>query len=127
MRRQASGDGAEWDGLVGPFTSSDGVQVRLGVTRETVDAMTRDRRLLRVVSADGIDLYPLSQFDGNHILPSLPRVLGLFPEDMDSWTVAGWFHSPDAELGEPPLDALRHGEEARVLAVARTAVRSLGS
>lgn len=117
-----------WMELVGPATRSTGVQARLGITRQAVAGRARRRRLLRVISADGHHLYPLWQFRGHSVLPGLPEVLALFPESLiDGWTLAAWLRTPDPELGASPLDALVRGEQARVLAVARTATRSLGA
>ena len=36
-----------WDELIGPFVRSDGVQARLGITRQAVAAKAARRRLLR--------------------------------------------------------------------------------
>jgi hypothetical protein len=117
-----------WDELVGPFTLSDGVQARLGITRQAVAAKAGRRRLLRVISADGVHLYPLWQFDGNRVVAGLPEILALFPEEaVDGWTLAGWLRTPEPELGEPPMAALARGEAARVQAAARMAARSLAA
>lgn len=117
-----------WDELAGPFTASDGVQARLGITRQAVAAKAARRRLLRVITADGLHLYPLWQFEGNRVVTGLPEVLALFPEDaVDGWTLAGWLRTPDPDLGESPVDALRRGEVARVRPVARTAARALAA
>jgi hypothetical protein len=117
-----------WDELVGPFTLSVGVQARLGITRQAVAAKASRRRLLRVISADGVHLYPLWQFDGKRLLAGPPEVLALFPEDaVDGWTLAGRLRTPDPELGESPLDALARGEAARVQIIARMAARSLAA
>ena len=116
----------EWDDLIGPFTTSDGVQSRLNVTRQTVATQAAQRGLLRVITAEGRHLYPTWQFRGSQVLPGLSDVLHHFPEEaVDGWTVAGWLRTPDADLGEPPLDALRRGAIARVQEVARTAARAL--
>jgi hypothetical protein len=115
-----------WDELVGPFTQSDGVQARLGITRQAVAAKAARRRLLRVVTADDVHLYPVWQFDRNTVVAGLPEVLSLFPEDaVDGWTLAGWLRTADPDLGEPPLDAIARGEVSRVLPVARAAARAL--
>lgn len=115
-----------WDKLVGPFTRSEGVQARLGITRQAIAGKARRRRLLRVISADGKHLYPLWQFRGNRVLPGLPEVLAMFPEDaVDGWMLAGWLRTLEPELGESPLDALMRGEGAEVRVVARLAARSL--
>jgi hypothetical protein len=117
-----------WDELVGPFTLSDGVQARLGITRQAVAAKASRRRLLRVISADGVHLYPLWQFEGSGVVADLPEVLALFPEDaVDGWTLAAWLRTPDPELGESPFDALARGETDRVRVVARMAARALAA
>lgn len=117
-----------WDELVGPFTRSEGVQARLGISRQAVAAKAARRRLLRVVTSDGLHLYPVWQFEGNGVVAGLPEVLSHFPEDaVDGWTLAGWLRTVEPELGEPPYDALVRGETARVLAIARAAAAALGA
>lgn len=115
-----------WDDLIGPCTTSEGVQSRLNVTRQAVAARAARRSLLRVITADGKHLYPTWQFRGSQVLSGLSDVLQLFPEEaVDGWTVAGWLRTPEADLGERPLDALKRGATARVLEVARTAAKAL--
>lgn len=117
-----------WDELVGPFLRSEGVQARLGITRQAVSAKAARRRLLRTITSDGEHLYPLWQFDGDHLVAGLADVLALFPEHaVDGWTLAAWLRTPDPDLGEPPCDALLRGEVDPVRAVARTAARSLAA
>jgi hypothetical protein len=117
-----------WDDLVGPFLRSDGVEARLGITRQAVAARAARRRLLRVVTADAVHLYPTWQFADGGLLPGLDDVLSLFAEDaIDGWTLAGWLRTRDQELGEAPLEALRRGDVAGVLAVARSAAAALAS
>ena len=116
-----------WDELIGPFTKSEGVQARLGITRQAVAAKAARRRLLRVITADGQHLYPIWQFDGKTELAGLPDVLALFPEDaVDGWTLGGWLRTADPDLGESPYDALARGEVAKVIAVARSAAAAMG-
>jgi hypothetical protein len=117
-----------WNELVGPFTRTEGVQARLGITRQAIASKAARRRLLRVITVDGAHLYPIWQFAGPGLLPGLADVLALFAEDaVDGWTLAGWLRTSDPELGEPPLDALARGEAERVFAVARVAARSLAA
>ena len=117
-----------WDDLVGPFTRSDGVQQRLGISRQAVAAKASRRRLLRVVTADGDHLYPVWQFADGGLIQGLAELLAMFPEaDVDGWTLAGWLRTPDPELDEPPIDALRRGEVQRVHTVGRSAARSLAA
>ncbi|MEJ7583208.1 MAG: hypothetical protein WKF43_03795 [Acidimicrobiales bacterium] len=115
-----------WDELVGPFLRSEGVQARLGISRQAVAAKSGRRRLLRTITADGEHLYPMWQFDRGGLVPGLAEILALFPEPaLDGWTLAAWLRTPDPELDEPPLDALTRGDVDRVRAVAGMAARAL--
>lgn len=117
-----------WDDLVGPFLRSDGVQARLGISRQAVAAKAARRRLLRTITADGEHLYPLWQFDRGALVPGLAEILAMFPERaVDGWTLAGWLRTPDPDLGEAPLETLVRGEIDRVRAVARSAARALAA
>ena len=117
-----------WDELVGPFTRSEGVQQRLGISRQAVAAKASRRRLLRVVTTDGDHLYPVWQFVDGSLIPGLAELLAMFPEDdVDGWTLAAWLRTPDRELDEAPVDALLRGEIPRVHAVGRSAARSLAA
>lgn len=117
-----------WDDLVGPFVRSPGVEARLGITRQGVAARAARRRLLRVITADGVHLYPTWQFADGGLLPGLADVTCLFAEDaVDGWTLAGWLRTRDPELGEAPLERLQRGDVAGVLAAARTAAAALAA
>ncbi len=117
-----------WDDLVGPFTRSEGVQHRLGISRQAVAAKAFRRRLLRVVTLDGDHLYPVWQFVDGGLIQGLPELLAMFPESsVDGWTLAGWLRTADPELDEPPIDALRRGDVRRVHAVGRAAARALAA
>lgn len=117
-----------WDELIGPFLRSDGVQARLGISRQAVAAKAARRRLLRVFTADDIALFPIWQFADGAVVPGLAPILASFPEDaVDGWTLAGWLRSTDAELDAVPLEVLLAGEVDRVRSVARSAARSLGA
>lgn len=117
-----------WDDLVGPFVRSEGVQARLKITRQAVAAKAARRRLLRTITAEGEHLYPLWQFDGDRVVDGLAEVLAMFPEPaVDGWTLAAWLRTPDADLGEAPIDVLASGELERVRAIARTAARALAA
>jgi hypothetical protein len=116
-----------WDALAGPFVQTDGVQARLGISRQAVASKAARRRLLRVVTSDDVHLYPLWQFEGRGVVEGLSDVLALFPEQaVDGWTLAGWLRTPEPELGEAPFDALVRGEVESVLTVARAAASTLG-
>lgn len=121
-------EASPWDELVGPFLRSVGVRARLGISRQAVTAKSTRRQLLRTITVDGEYLYPVWQFAGNQLVDGLADVLSLFPEAVvDGWTLAGWLRTPDADLGESPMDALTRGECEEVRIVARSAARSLGA
>jgi hypothetical protein len=115
-----------WDELVGPFLRSEGVQARLGISRQAVAAKAARRRLLRVFTSDGVALFPLWQFTNGSVVPGLAEILALFPERaVDGWTLAGWLRTEDPELGAVPLDVLAQGEDQVVRALARSAAAGL--
>jgi hypothetical protein len=118
-----------WDELVGPFFRSEGVQARLGISRQAVAAKAARRRLLRVFTSDGVALFPAWQFDGPQLIPGLGEVLSVFPEAaVDGWTLAGWLRTPDADLdGGVPVELLVAGEAQRVLTAARSASAALAA
>lgn len=117
-----------WDDLVGPFLRSEGVHARLRISRQAVAAKAARRRLLRTVTVDGQHLYPLWQFEGDHLVTGLVDLLALFPEhSVDGWTLAAWLRTPDPDLDETPLDVLARGQVDRVQAVARTAARAMAA
>ena len=117
-----------WDELIGPFLRSDGVQARLGISRQAVAAKAARRRLLRVFTSDGAALFPTWQFDDGSVVPGLAEILSLFPERaVDGWTLAGWLRTEDPELRAVPLDALAQGDHETVRALARAAATSLAA
>lgn len=112
-----------WNELVGPFTRVEGAMARLGgITRQAVASKAARRRLLRVVTSDGVYLFPVWQFaPSGGMLSGMAEVLSLFRNvDVDG-TLAGWFRSEDPDLGDSPCNALERGEVERVIAAARTA------
>lgn len=117
-----------WDELIGPFLRSEGVQARLGISRQAVAAKAARRRLLRVFTSDGIALFPAWQFIDGSVVSGLASILACFPEDaVDGWTLAGWLRTLDRELGDVPFELLVGGEIERVQSVARSAARSLAA
>ena len=117
-----------WDELVGPFVRTEGVQARLGITRQAVAAKAARRRLLRTITTDGEHLYPLWQFVGDQVLKGLGEVISRFPEsEVDGWTVAAWLRTVDRELGEAPLAAISRGDLDRTVEVAAAAARSFAA
>jgi len=116
---------AAWDEAIGPFYTSRQARRLLGdISRQALNERTQRRSILRVRTADGIDLYPAFQFDRGGLVRSLPEVLRLFPERIvDGWTLAGWLRAKHGALGDSTvIDWLRDGREPEpVLDLARRA------
>jgi hypothetical protein len=90
----------------------------LGITRQAVDNRRRQGHLI------GLDLgrrgfcYPAWQLDARGLRPGLAEVLTALA-GYDSWTQAIFMLTGNVWLdGERPLDALRDGRDAQVLAAA---------
>jgi hypothetical protein len=118
--------GAEWDELLGPFLTESTVAERLRVSRQALSERAARREVWRLVTSDGVDVYPARQFCGEGVLPGLSELLALFPHgEVDDWTIAAWLCTPDLDLGDVPWDSLVRGDFERLLPIARTAARCL--
>lgn len=110
------------DGLVGPFYDTKRLSEHWHISEQAVhERADVDHELLKVVTKDGVALYPAFQLDlGGGLLPHLPEVWEAFaPGTADAWTIARWLRTPSARLdGRSPADALRAGDQARVLVLA---------
>jgi hypothetical protein len=89
----------------------------LRVSRAAVDKRRRTGTLIGVDDGGRAILYPGWQFSSTGSLPDLDDVLREIVID-DPWMRIEFFLSPDPELGERPLDALRSGRKAEVIAAA---------
>ncbi|MGV3652607.1 MAG: hypothetical protein ACO1N5_00180 [Noviherbaspirillum sp.] len=82
------------------------------------------------VAFDGKEYFPLYQFDANlRPLPIIADILRQLGPVADSWTIAAWFHFPNAYLAEDsdngpvgvaPKDVLDKRDEVLHAAVSRT-------
>lgn len=88
-------------------------------------ALVDGHELLRVVTSDGAELFPASQFDDDGVIAGLAEVLPELRYVDDPWMVAGWLATRDPLLADrTPIDAPREGDTTVVLTVARdTAAR----
>lgn len=102
----------------------DAEAVRRLLGHKTVQAVykaARDRRLL-MVEDNGSKLFPAFQFDGNAILPAIPRILTAAPR-ASGWAILQYLVSGDEGLGDVrPMDLIRSNEKDvdRVVRFART-------
>lgn len=88
-------------------------------SRQAVQQRRARGRLLGLPVGGSTYLYPVWQFDQQHVLPGLPETL-IALEGLDPWGQAAFLLSGDARLdGVRPLDALRAGRVAEVIAAAR--------
>jgi hypothetical protein len=112
-----------WGAQVGPALTQ-GDTARL--LRKSVQAVSKDRGLLRVVNSDGRPVYPLIQFDGRRQVPGLAAVIRTLAAVMEPLAIAGWLTTRNAGLGARPIDALRAGSDGAAAvraAAARIAAR----
>lgn len=100
--------------------SSDGMARRIGITRETVNAMKHDGRLLGLEGARRGFRYPVWQLDSDgHLLKIMPELL---KELGEAWAVYRFLlqHHPELD-GAIGLDAARDPlREAEVLQLAHS-------
>jgi hypothetical protein len=117
--------------VMGPVWTTQQVRTALGpsgraISRQAVDdRVSRGTLLALPVEEAGERAYPLWQFeqrDGRwRVLDGLAGVLQAVPEDVaNRWTLASWLQRAHPALaGRSPLEALRAGDKAAVLEVAR--------
>lgn len=111
-RRAALVSAAEiaWEDHLGPLYGWKDVAsvLRTVKTRQGVNDLSQRRRLLSLTTQTRGVRYPAFQFKGGRPLPAMPELLAIFDADeVDRWTVASWFRTPQDELGgETPQDWL---------------------
>lgn len=112
-----------WSTQVGPaLTQGDAARL----LAKTAQAVSQDRRLVRVVNSDGRPVYPLFQFDGRRLVPGVADVAGALSGVLDPLSVAGWLTAENLVLGGRPIDRLAAGERDQVVAVAHQLASRLG-
>jgi hypothetical protein len=105
-----------WHDQVGPsLTQRDAARLLC----RTEQAVSKDRRLVRVHRSDGRPVYPVVQFDGRRQKPGVADVVAALDGAVNELTAAAWLTAAnDALGGGRPIDALSAGDEATVLTVA---------
>lgn len=99
---------------IGPLLTLDRTRAYLGVgSRQAVDGRVKRHTLLRVVTADGVSLFPEFQFARGRVKPALPRLYDvLLGSGADPWTVVYWLTAPvGAGGGTRALDVVDSGDE----------------
>lgn len=112
------------DDRVGPFYDTAGLKGWFQMSRQALDVQAKAGDVLCVLSADGFRLYPSFQFDERGTrLPRLREVLvGLDPDQVDTWGDAVWLNAPAEELdGLTPAAALRTDRADEVVRLAQQA------
>jgi len=88
--------------------------------RRSEQAISKDRRLLRLIRSDGRPVYPVFQFDGRRKTPGVADVVRALSGALQPAAIAAWLTGENAALdGQRPIDALHVGDEQPVLVVAR--------
>lgn len=123
-----------WAELIGPAYTSGSLQRELGVTRQALSKAAGDLRVLRLVTADGRNVYPAFQVSNGALVVGLRDVLVVLRQGVaDPWTWAQWLNAavPDrsADTGSDRLprrniDRLIAGDVDGVVRSAKRAAAS---
>jgi hypothetical protein len=109
----------------GPFCSPGTAGTLLGgAAPEELVALEEAHRLLAVVTADGLRLYPALQFEeAGGVLPALEPILAmLLPAAAEGWSVLYWLTAPLEPFGGSTApEVLRGGTAAECAAVVKLA------
>ncbi len=96
----------------------EAVSGQLRITRAAVDKRRRAGALIGIEDGGRAILYPGWQFTETGLLPGLEDVLRALTV-RDPWMRMEFFLSPDPDLDDTPLNALRRGRHTDVAAAAR--------
>lgn len=106
----------------GMFHRTPRVQEILGgVSRQAVSKLATSHRLLRVVTEDGVHLFPAFQFVGGRVDPVVRTLVGILGDaGMDGWTILYWLTTPVPALeGRTALEAITGTQADLVEVLAR--------
>lgn len=117
-------DDRAWAEQIGPAYRQRDVAELLGKSKQ---AVSEDRRLLRLEMRSGAIGYPAFQFDGRRLLGGLADVVAMLNPVVETpWTVASWVTSAQPALGGArPIDLLRAGDSDPVMAAVRRLAAAL--
>jgi hypothetical protein len=108
-----------WEGALGPLLPGANVRELIGdVSRQRVDELLRNRRLIGLRESGGRRVYPAFQFhDGRPLETLIAAFWTLVDAPVDEWTAASWCVAPDDALdGRSPAAFARLSDAAERLA-----------
>lgn len=109
------GGRSPWADIVGPCYTVRTLSNVLGVSRQEVMDAAASLQLLRLRTADGVDLFPAFQVRSGRLHPGKPSVLAVLRSGIDDpWTWAEWLNSPGCD-GIVAIDDLWEGNVLDVL------------
>lgn len=111
-------DDRAWAEQIGLVYRQTDVAALLGKSKQ---AVSEDRKLLRLTMRSGAVGYPAFQFDGRRQVPGVGLVTSLLGQVAETpWTIASWLTSPQLTFdGHTPIDRLRAGEVDAVVTEAK--------
>jgi len=116
-----------WAAIVGPCYTVASFGRTVGVSEAAVLDAATERRVLRLMAADGVDLFPVFQVRDGHVHPQLHSVLEVLRSGVDDpWTWAQWLNTPlDDDITQ--IEHLWAGHLSEVLRDARHDARAWNS
>jgi hypothetical protein len=102
---------------LGPFYTSMSLSKWMGVTKQYLHELVRQRRILALTTADNHKVYPSFQFGlSGSPLSGLAAVLGVLDRELEPWTEAMWLVTRNAALkNATPVDWLKDGGDLAVV------------
>lgn len=101
----------------GPVAGASQIMTQLGIPRSTLASWQQAGAVVALLRGQRKYAYPLEQFVDARPLPGLADVLRLVPDARGAWL---WLRQPNSALaGRTPLERLKAGQRADVLAVAQ--------
>lgn len=115
------GDG--FDGLagrLGPCYTTRGLRTALGISRQAVWRATKEHRVLRLQTPDGVSLYPAAQVRDGKLIPGIRPVLDVLAEGGPyPFMWASWLLGPTCDGRCRYIDQLAAGDVDGVVLAAR--------
>lgn len=107
-----------WAEIVGLCFTPERCAGEVGMSLSELSAAAAELRALRLLTADGSEIYPVFQVRNGQLTPGLQTVLQILRTGIDDpWTWAQWLNT-EVE-SERSIDALWAGEVASTLRDAR--------